>query len=251
MIASRRPDQAVRRPHRGRPGLVQLRPGTVTGFLGPNGAGKSTTLRILVGLTTPTAAPRRSRGSDYRGLPNPGRKVGVLLDASARHSGRTGREMLTLAAVVLGRPGAGSTGARWVGLAEAGGRRVGRLLAGHAQRLGLAAGPAGRPAGAGPRRAGQRPGPRGHLLDARPAPRVRRPGGTVLLSSHLLREVEAVADRLVVIARGRIVAQGDKDELLRRPGGSGRAPGISRRSRSGWGRPGRTVGGPAPPTGAW
>ena len=70
-------------------------PGSVTGFLGPNGAGKSTTMRILVGLTPPTRGTATIGGHLYRDLPNPGRRVGVLLDASAQHSGRTGREILT------------------------------------------------------------------------------------------------------------------------------------------------------------
>src|ERR671917_2783636 len=78
------------------------KPGTVTGFLGPNGAGKSTTLRMICGLTNPNAGTATELGTSYRSLPNPGREVGVLLDASAQHSGRTGREVLTLAAMTLG-----------------------------------------------------------------------------------------------------------------------------------------------------
>src|SRR3954466_9527746 len=79
-------------------------PGTVTGFLGPNGAGKSTTLRMICGLTPPTAGSATVLGRPYRKLDNPGRRVGVLLDASAQHSGRTGREVLALSAAVLGVP---------------------------------------------------------------------------------------------------------------------------------------------------
>ena len=75
-------------------------PGTVTGFLGPNGAGKSTTLRMICGLTPPTAGRATVAGRAYRELPNPGREIGVLLDASAQHSGRTGREALALAAAM-------------------------------------------------------------------------------------------------------------------------------------------------------
>src|SRR3954470_9130060 len=76
--------------------------GSVTGFLGPNGAGKSTTLRMLVGLTRPTAGRATVLGRPYTSLPNPGRRVGVLLDASAQHSGRTGREVLALSTMVMG-----------------------------------------------------------------------------------------------------------------------------------------------------
>jgi ABC-2 type transport system ATP-binding protein len=71
-------------------------PGRVTGFLGPNGAGKSTTMRILVGLTRPTSGTATVSGCRFADLPNPGREVGVLLDASAQHAGRTGREILAL-----------------------------------------------------------------------------------------------------------------------------------------------------------
>ena len=81
-----------------------VRPGTVTGFLGPNGAGKSTTMRMLVGLTVPTSGTATINGERFADLPNPGLEVGVLLDASAQHAGRTGREILTIAADTMGLP---------------------------------------------------------------------------------------------------------------------------------------------------
>ncbi|MBQ1027503.1 ABC transporter ATP-binding protein [Micromonospora sp. C95] len=191
-------------------------PGTVTGFLGPNGAGKSTTMRMICGLTPPTAGAATVDGQPYRHLPNPGRTVGVLLDASAQHAGRTGREALAVAAATMGvdrrrvgelldRVGLGPTAAR---------RRVRAYSLGMRQRLGLAHALLGDPRvlildepanGLDPEGIFWM---RGLLRDF--ADR----GGTVLLSSHLLREVEAVADRLVVIGGGRIVAQGGKDELL-------------------------------------
>ena len=80
------------------------RPGRVTGFLGPNGAGKSTTMRIMVGLTPPTSGTATVSGRRYADLPNPGLEVGVLLDASAQHAGRTGREILTIAQRTMGLP---------------------------------------------------------------------------------------------------------------------------------------------------
>ena len=80
-------------------------PGRVTGFLGPNGAGKTTTMRVMVGLTNPTHGRTTIGGHLYRDLPNPGRHVGVLLDASAQHAGRTGREILTIGAETMGLPG--------------------------------------------------------------------------------------------------------------------------------------------------
>src|SRR5947199_10736073 len=80
------------------------RPGRVTGFLGPNGAGKSTTMRVMVGLTTPTSGRVHIDGRPFADLPNPGLEVGVLLDASAQHAGRTGREILTIAQRTMGLP---------------------------------------------------------------------------------------------------------------------------------------------------
>lgn len=191
-------------------------PGTVTGFLGPNGAGKSTTMRMICGLTPPSAGSATVIGRDYRHLPNPGRHVGVLLDASAQHPGRTGLETLTLAAAVMGvnrrranrlldEVGLDTTAAR---------RRVGAYSLGMRQRLGIAHALLGEP---------------GVLILDEPANGLDPEGifwmrgllrdfadrgGTVLLSSHLLREVEAVADHLVVIGGGRIVADGTQNELL-------------------------------------
>ncbi len=196
------------------------RTGTVTGFLGPNGAGKSTTMRMICGLTPPTAGTATVDGVPYRRLGNPGRRVGVLLDASAQHAGRTGKEVLTLAAMTMGldrrRVGASLD---QVGLnAAAAKKRVRQYSLGMRQRLGLACALLGDP---------------GVLILDEPANGLDPEGifwmrgllrdfadrgGTVLLSSHLLREVEAVADQLVVIGAGRIVAAGDKNELLNASG---------------------------------
>ncbi|MEV6372488.1 ABC transporter ATP-binding protein [Micromonospora musae] len=191
-------------------------PGTVTGFLGPNGAGKSTTLRMICGLTLPTAGRATVGGRPYRELENPGREIGVLLDASAQHAGRTGREALGLAAQTMGLDRQEvAAKLELVGLdGAAAKRRVRAYSLGMRQRLGLALALLGDPRvlildepanGLDPEGIFWM---RGLLRDF--ADR----GGTVLLSSHLLREVEAVADRLVVIGGGRIVAQGDKTELL-------------------------------------
>lgn len=191
-------------------------PGRVTGFLGPNGAGKSTTMRMMVGLSTPTSGGATFDGVPYSELPNPGREVGVLLDASAQHVGRTGREILTIAADTMGLSRrrveevlelVSLTG-------DEGRRRVRHYSLGMRQRLGIATALLG--------------DPRTLLLDE-PANGLDPAGirwmrdllgdfagrgGTVLLSSHLLHEVEVVADDLVVIGGGRIVAAGAKQDLL-------------------------------------
>ncbi len=190
-------------------------PGTITGFLGPNGAGKSTTLRMLTGLTPPTSGTSTIAGHRYSDLRNPGRMVGVMLDAAAQHPGRTGRETLRLSASLLGVPKSRvEESLERVGLADAGTRRVGQYSLGMRQRLGIASALLGDPAvlildepanGMDPE--GIR-WMRGLLQD------FAARGGTVVLSSHLLGEVQATVDRLVVIGAGRIVANGALDELL-------------------------------------
>jgi len=194
----------------------EARAGRVTGFLGPNGAGKSTTMRIMVGLTPPTAGRVTIGGHLYKDLPNPGRHVGVLLDASAQHDGRTGREVLTLGARTMGLPASRvDEMLELVGLTPGEAkRRVRNYSLGMRQRLGIAHALIGDPQvlildepanGLDP--AGIR-WMRGLLKSY--ADR----GGTVLLSSHLLHEVEQIADEMILIGNGRIVAQGDKRSLL-------------------------------------
>jgi ABC-2 type transport system ATP-binding protein len=196
------------------------RPGTVTGFLGPNGAGKTTTLRVLVGLTQPTTGSALVGGHPYSRIPNPGLHVGVLLDASAQHAGRTGREVLKVGAQTMGLsdPRVDEM-IDLVGLTAAEAkRRVRDYSLGMRQRLGIAHALLGDPSilildepanGLDP--AGIH-WMRGLLRDF--ADR----GGTVLLSSHLLNEVEIVADEMVLIGGGKILAQGSKEELLRASG---------------------------------
>ncbi|WP_193315192.1 ABC transporter ATP-binding protein [Nostocoides sp. F2B08] len=190
--------------------------GRVTGFLGPNGAGKSTTLRILTGLTPATAGTATIDGRRFADLPNPGREIGVLLDASAQHAGRTGREILTIAQRTMGLPK--SRVQEMLDLvsltAEEADRRVRNYSLGMRQRLGIATALLGDP----------------HVLILDEPANGLDPagirwmrdllrgyadrGGTVLLSSHLLHEIEVIADDLVVIGNGRIVAQGTKTDLL-------------------------------------
>jgi len=191
-------------------------PGRITGFLGPNGAGKSTTVRMLCGLASPTDGSSTVLGVPFNSLKNPGRHVGVLLDAAAQHPGRTGRESLTLAAQLMDLPSRRVDDVlEIVGLTpREGTTRIRGYSLGMRQRLGLASALLGDPRvlildepanGLDP--AGIR-WMRGLLTGFAAA------GGTVLLSSHLLLEVEAVADDLVIIGQGRVLAQGSAAELL-------------------------------------
>jgi ABC-2 type transport system ATP-binding protein len=194
--------------------------GRVTGFLGPNGAGKSTSMRIMVGLTPASTGSATISGRRYADLPNPGLEVGVLLDASAQHAGRTGREILAIAAHTMGLSKArvGEMLERVSLTDNEANRRVRNYSLGMRQRLGIATALIGDPEvlildepanGLDP--AGIR-WMRDLLRD------YANRGGTVLLSSHLLHEIEVIADDIVVIGNGRIVAQGTKQELLQAAG---------------------------------
>ncbi|QDP95107.1 ATP-binding cassette domain-containing protein [Microlunatus elymi] len=190
--------------------------GRVTGLLGPNGAGKSTMMRIMVGLSRPSAGAVTFDGVPYVQLPSPGHVVGVMLDAGAQHGGRTGAEVLTLGARSLGLPTRRVKEVLdLVGLSTAEAkRRVRAYSLGMRQRLGIA-----------------------HALLANPEVLIfdepangldpsgirwirqlladhAQAGGTVLLSSHLIHEVELVADDLVLIGDGRVLATGTKQDLL-------------------------------------
>jgi len=195
-------------------------PGQVTGFLGPNGAGKTTTMRIIAGLTPPSGGHARIEDHRYEDIPNPGTQVGVLLDASAQHAGRTGREVLTIGAQTMGLPTSRvDEMLELVSLTpRESKRRVRNYSLGMRQRLGIAHALLG--------------DPRVLILDE-PANGLdpagihwmrgllreyANDGGTVMLSSHLLHEVQIIADELIVIGHGKIVAQGSKDELLRGAG---------------------------------
>ncbi|GAB3615613.1 hypothetical protein GCM10027416_01700 [Okibacterium endophyticum] len=189
-------------------------PGRVTGFLGPNGAGKSSTLRILLGLDRPTGGSALVDGRPYRSLRDPLRSVGSMLDGSGAHRSRTARNHLAWVARSNGIPKRRVDEALdEVGLSDAARTRVGRFSLGMGQRLGLAAALLGEPAalvldepvnGLDPEGIRWIRGLlRGHA-DA---------GGTVLLSSHLMTEVAEIADDLVVIAGGRVVASGPVAEV--------------------------------------
>jgi ABC-2 type transport system ATP-binding protein len=191
-------------------------PGTVTGFLGPNGAGKTTTMRLLCGLSRPDAGRAMVLGGPYQELPNPGRRVGILLDAGAQHGGRRGREALAVSAQLLGveEPRVDALIER-VGLdRHAARKRVKQYSLGMRQRLGIAHALLGEPEVLILDEPANGLDPEGMRWMRELLRDFADRGGTVLLSSHLLREVEAVADQLVIIGGGRIVAQGSRAELL-------------------------------------
>jgi ABC-2 type transport system ATP-binding protein len=195
-------------------------PGRVTGFLGPNGAGKSTTMRVMVGLTPPTSGEVTINGRRYADLPNPGLEVGVLLDASAQHAGRTGREILTIAQRTMGLPKLKvEEMLDRVSLTEnEAGRRVRNYSLGMRQRLGIATALIGDPQVLILDEPANGLDPAGIRWMRDLLRSYADQGGTVLLSSHLLHEIEVIADDLVLIGNGRIVAQGTKAALLHAAG---------------------------------
>ncbi|GAA4399866.1 ABC transporter ATP-binding protein [Fodinibacter luteus] len=189
--------------------------GKVTGFLGPNGAGKSTTLRMVLGLDRPTAGSATVNGRRCAGLAAPLREVGALLDADAVHPARSGRAHLRIAAHTNGIPlSRVDEVLEQVGLAAAARRRISGYSLGMRQRLGIAAALLGDP----PVLVFDEPVNGLDLDGVRWIRALFRgfadEGRTVFVSSHLLSEVQLVADRVVVIGRGRLIADAAVDEVL-------------------------------------
>jgi ABC-2 type transport system ATP-binding protein len=191
-------------------------PRTITGFLGPNGAGKSTTLKMLCGLARPTSGGSTVLGRPYAEIPNPGRHAGVLIDASAAHEGRRGRETLALSAQLLGVPDTRVDEMLELVDLDAGAARmrVGQYSLGMRQRLGIANALLGDPQVLILDEPANGLDPMGMRWMRALLRDFASRGGTVLLSSHLLHEVEAIADHFVIIAGGRIVAQGTPQDLV-------------------------------------
>ncbi|MER7580351.1 ATP-binding cassette domain-containing protein [Kitasatospora sp. NPDC097691] len=184
-----------------------VRPGAVTGFLGPNGAGKSTTLRMILGLNTPTEGSVTVDGVPFAHRPRGLRHVGALLDAGDVHGGRSARAHLSALArsnrIPLGRV---DEVLEEVGLGKAAGRRIGGYSLGMKQRLGIAGALLGDP----PVLLFDEPlnglDPEGVLWVRGLFRRLAAEGRTVFVSSHMMAEMEHTADRLVVIGRGRLIA---------------------------------------------
>ena len=194
--------------------------GKVTGFLGPNGAGKSTTMRMILGLDRPTAGAALVGGRPFASLAEPLRAAGALLDAQAVHPGRSGRDHLRVAARTNGIPQRRVDEViDQVGLGPAARRRVKGYSLGMRQRLGIATALLGDPAVL----LFDEPMNGLDLDGVRWIRRLVREladdGRTVLLSSHLMSEMEQTADHLVIIGRGRLIADASMQEVMRGGGG--------------------------------
>ena len=198
-----------------------VEPGQVTGFLGPNGAGKTTTLRMALGLITPDRGTTTIGGTPYAQLRDPARRVGAVLE-TAFHPGRSGRDHLRVYCRAAGLPtGRADEVLDRVGLTPAARRKAGNYSLGMRQRLGLATALLGDPRvlvldepanGLDPEGIQWLRGFLRHLAHDE--------GRTVLISSHLLSEVEQTADRVVIVGAGKLVREGSLDELRRESAGT-------------------------------
>jgi len=198
----------------------KVREGAITAFLGPNGAGKTTTLRIILGLVQPTAGRANIMGRLYRELADPAREVGAVLEASSFHPGRSGRSHLQVVAAAAGIPFARVEEA--LGLVQMtadAGRRVGGYSLGMRQRLSLAAALLGDPKVLVLDEPANGLDPQGMRWLRELLRTLAAEGRTILISSHVLAEVEQVADEVVIIHRGRFVEHATTAELFARAGG--------------------------------
>jgi ABC-2 type transport system ATP-binding protein len=192
-----------------------VEPGSVTGFLGPNGAGKTTTLRMILGLAAPTSGTGTISGVTYAHLPHPGLTVGAVLEATSFHPGRSARNHLRVFCAAAGLPDRRADEVLdIVGLSQAARYSVGGFSLGMRQRLGLATALLGNPRvllldepanGLDPEGIAWLRGLLRYFAD--------NDGKTVLVSSHVLSEVEQTVDRVVIIARGRLIYEGKLADL--------------------------------------
>jgi ABC-2 type transport system ATP-binding protein len=190
-------------------------PGTVTGFLGPNGAGKSTTMRMIVGLHQPTSGTVTVNGKAYIAHPAPLSQVGALLDAKTIHPGRTAFSHLYGLALTCGLPKSRVREVlEFTGLSEVANKRFGGFSLGMGQRLGIAAALLGDPDTYIFDEPVNGLDPDGVMWVRGFVKRLAAEGKCVFLSSHLMSEMEQTADHLIVIGRGRILAQGPLHEVV-------------------------------------
>ncbi|MGG7465219.1 ATP-binding cassette domain-containing protein [Plantibacter sp. YIM 135347] len=192
-----------------------IRPGTVTGFLGPNGAGKSTVMKLILGLERPSSGSVTVSGSAYRSLAAPMREVGALLDAGWLHPRRPARAHLRSLAVTHGY------GKRRVeevleltGIASAAASPIGKFSLGMRQRLGIAAALLGDPRTLILDEPVNGLDPDGVIWIRTFLRELAAEGRTVLLSSHLMSEMEQTADRIIVMGRGRVIADGSLHDIV-------------------------------------
>src|SRR6188472_1451632 len=193
--------------------------GQVTGFLGPNGAGKSTTMRMILGLDRPTHGTATIDGHVYRELPTPLRTVGALLEARAVHTGRSAFNHLLVLAQTQGIPRSRVNDViALVGLESAASRRAGTFSLGMMQRLGIAAALLGDPQVLILDEPVNGLDPDGVIWVRGLLRQLAAQGRTVFLSSHLMSEMAVTADRLIMVGRGRLLAEGSLDDVLARSG---------------------------------
>ena len=192
-----------------------VEPGRVTGFLGPNGAGKTTTLRMLLGLVTPTSGVATIGGQRYADLPNPIRRVGAVLEASSAHRGRTGRNHLLMICAAAGLPASRADEVlEMVGLTPAAKRKFKGYSLGMKQRLGIAAAMLGDPDVLILDEPANGLDPEGIRWMRTLLKKLADEGRTVLVSSHLLSEMQLLADDVVIIAAGKLVTQGPVKQVV-------------------------------------
>jgi ABC-2 type transport system ATP-binding protein len=203
----------------------KVREGAITGFLGPNGAGKTTTLRVVLGLVRPSSGSARVLGHPYRELDSPSRKVGAVLEASSFHSGRSGRNHLRVVAAVSGFPTSRVDEVLgFVQLAPTDARRrVGGYSLGMRQRLSLAAALLGDPRVLVLDEPANGLDPQGIRWLRELLRSLAAEGRTILVSSHVLAEIEQIADEVVIIHRGKFVEHATIAELAARAAGGIRA----------------------------
>lgn len=199
-----------------------LKPGVVTGFLGPNGAGKSTTMRMILGLDLPTSGSVTVNGIAYAHHRAPLQEIGALIEAKALHPGRSARDHLRALACTHGIPKRRVDEVlEEVGLASAATRRAGKFSLGMGQRLGIAAALLGDPAVVMLDEPVNGLDPEGVLWVRHLLQNLARQGRTVLVSSHLMSEMALTAERLVVVGRGRLLADTTVEDFVRQAGGNG------------------------------
>jgi len=199
----------------------EARPGRVTGFLGPNGAGKTTTLRMLLNLVRPTAGTATIGGRRYADLSDPIRQVGAILEASGAHRGRSGRNHLRMLCDAAGLPISRADDVlALVGLTPAAGRKFKGYSLGMRQRLGIAAALLGDPEVLILDEPANGLDPEGIRWMRDLLKSLADQGRTVLVSSHLLSEMEILADDVVIIAAGKLVVQGPVSTVIESAGGA-------------------------------